>query len=61
VAARRGGLLPETVIGYLRRRTQEAPLVDVGDWYRPALAERIINRAVVAYFAAAAAEPPVPE
>jgi hypothetical protein len=58
--ARRAGVLPETVIAHLRRRVHETPLGGVGDWYRPALAERLINRAVVAYFAGAP-DTPAPE
>jgi len=52
--ARRAGALPETVISYLRRRLYEAPVGGVSDWYRAPLAERVINRAVVAYFATSA-------
>jgi hypothetical protein len=55
-SAQGAGVSPEAMIMYLRRRVHGAPLAAVGDWYRTVLAERIISRAILAYFDAAPAE-----
>lgn len=49
-AARRHGVSPEVMIAYLRRRVHQAPLAAVGDWYRGVIADRIVSRAIAAYF-----------
>ena len=51
LAARAAGIPPERVLGYLRVRLNGAPLSAVGDWYRSVLVERLIARAIAAYFA----------
>ena len=53
--ARAAGVRPEAAIAFLRERVHEAPLTAVGDWYRAVLAERIVARAIAAYFEDAAA------
>jgi hypothetical protein len=49
-AARAHAVKPEAMIAYLRHRVHEAPLAAVGDWYRGVIADRIISRAIIAYF-----------
>jgi hypothetical protein len=50
-SARVAGIPPERVLSYLRVRLSGAPLSAVGDWYRSVLIERLIARAIEAYFA----------
>jgi hypothetical protein len=49
-AARRAGVPPQRMIAYLRSRTREAPLAEIGDWYRGVLADRLVACAIEAYF-----------
>lgn len=50
LAARGAGVPPERMLAHLRSRTQEAPLAEIGDWYRGVLADRFVARAIEAYF-----------
>ena len=49
-AARRAGIAPERMLSYLRARIAPSPLADVGDWYRGVLSDRLVARAIEAYF-----------
>ena len=49
-AARRAGVPPQRLLAYLRSRTRDAPLAEIGDWYRGVLADRFVARAIEAYF-----------
>jgi len=60
LAARAAGVRPEPMIAYLRQRLQEAPLVAVGDWFRGVLLERLVSRAILAYFSDVPAPPDPP-
>ena len=51
VGARRARVPPERILAYLRSRTLDAPLADVGDWYRRVLADRFVAGALEAYYA----------
>jgi hypothetical protein len=57
VAARDAGFAPEVVVAYLRQRVHETTLSAVGDWYRTVLVERLVARAIDAYFETSAADP----
>jgi len=57
VAARDAGFPPEAVIAYLRQQVHQTPLSAVGDWYRAVLIERLVARAIEAYFETSAADP----
>ena len=48
--ARRAGMAPERMLSYLRARIAASPLADVGDWYRGVLSDRLVARAIEAYF-----------
>lgn len=50
IAAREAGIPPERVLAYLRTRLHEAPLAAVGDWYRGVLVDRIVLRAIEAWY-----------
>ena len=60
VAARNAGFSPEALIAYLRHQVHEAPLTAVGDWSRAVLVERLVARAIDAYFGTNSDEPPRP-
>ena len=49
-AAGRAGVPPKRMIASLRSRMREAPLAEIGDWYRGVLADRLVARAIEAYF-----------
>jgi hypothetical protein len=38
------------MLAYLRSRTWDVPLAEIGDWYRGVLADRLVARAIEAYF-----------
>ena len=50
VAARAAGVPPERVLAYLHTRARAAPLCEIGDWYRGVLVDRLVARAIEAYF-----------
>ena len=50
IAAREAGVPPEQILAYLRSRTHDTPLADIGDWYRAVLVDRFVARAIEAYF-----------
>ena len=52
-AARRTGVPPQRMLAYLRSHTRDAPLAEIGDWYRGVLADRLVARAIEAYYASA--------
>jgi hypothetical protein len=58
-AARNAGVAPEAVIAYLRHQVHEAPLSAVGDWYRSVLGERLVAKAIDAYFEIDYGNPPL--
>lgn len=57
-AAREAGVRPERVLACLRARAHEAPLANIGEWYRGVLADRLVARAIEAYFADAGGSNP---
>ena len=50
LAARAAGVPPEAMVAYLRRRLNDVPLSNVGDWYQGVLVERLVSRAILSYF-----------
>ena len=55
LAARAAGVPAEAMVIHLRQRIHELRLSGVGDWYRGILIERLVSRAILAYFSDAAA------
>jgi len=49
-AARAAGVPPERVLSELRARLHSAPLIAVGEWYRSVLVDRLVLRAIQAYY-----------
>lgn len=49
-AARAAGVPPERVLAYLRTSLHATPLIAVGDWYRGVLVDRMVLRAIEAWY-----------
>lgn len=50
LAARAAGVPAEAMVVHLRQRIHEVRLSGVGEWYRGILIERLVSRAILAYF-----------